>query len=297
MLFRQYIWLIDTIYRYGPISLADINKRWRRLDMSYGMDIARSTFNRHRDAIQDMFDIDIVCDRSGGYKYRVENESDLRHGGIKKWMLDTISVGSIVSESKHMKSRILLENVPSGQEFLTLISIAMQNCHTLVMEYQQFGKEPRVVEVEPYCLKLYHQRWYMLARKVDREWLIIYSLDRINSLEETETSFDIDPSFDAEEYFSPYYGVIKDDGTPMEHVVLHATPKLANYYRTLPLHHTQKEVVATDKYVEFTVDLCPTFDFRQEILSQLPSLEVISPQWLREEITKSLKEALDVYST
>lgn len=290
LLLRQYIWLIDTIYRYGPISLADINAKWRKCYLSEGEDIARSTFNRHREAIQDMFGIDILCQRKGGNLYYVDNVKDIR-GGIKKWMLDTISVGTIVNESKIMTSRILLENVPSGQEFLTLITQSMQNGHTLNMEYKQFDKDPRTVEVEPYCLKLYHQRWYMLARKIDREWLTIYALDRIQDLEETNNSFKMDKDFNAKEYFSDHFGVIKDQ-TPCEHVVLHASHTLANYYRTLPLHHTQKEVKTTDKYVEFTVDLCPTFDFRQEILSQMPSVEIIQPLWLREKIRETLEEAL-----
>lgn len=294
-LLRQYIWLVDTIYREAPITFKDLAYRWERSYLNEGKSLFRSTFNRHREAVQDLFDLDISCKTiDGNYFYYIENDTDLRRNGIKKWMLDTISVGTIVNESKHLKSRIMLENVPSGQSFLTIISRAMQNGVTLKMVYQQFDKEPRTVEVEPYCLKLYHQRWYMLARKIDREWLIVYALDRIKQMEETSNTFELPKDFDVNEHFADNFGVLKDD-TPKEHVVIRATRKLANYYRTLPLHHTQKEVCANDKYVEFTVDLCPTYDFRQEIFSQIPDIEIVSPEWLRVEMKKSLKEALDKF--
>lgn len=296
LLLRRYIWLIDTIYRYGPISLADINARWMRTYLSDGEPMARVTFHRDRESIQDLFDIDIKCEsREKGYGYYVENESDMKRNGIRKWMLDTITVGTIVTESQHLNKRIILENVPSGQEFLSVISRAMQNGNTLEMEYQQFGKDSRVVEVEPYCLKLYHQRWYMLARKIDREWLIVYALDRIRDLEETTNKYTIADDFDANEYFSSCFGVMKDDSTPVEHIVLRTTPRQANYLRTLPLHHSQKELKATDAYVDFSLDLSPTIDFRQEILSQMPNIEVLKPKALRDQIEATLEESIKLY--
>lgn len=50
-LFKEYIWLVNTIYRAGRISLAEINEKWVETEMSEGVEFARATFNRHKDAI------------------------------------------------------------------------------------------------------------------------------------------------------------------------------------------------------------------------------------------------------
>lgn len=68
-LFQQCIWLVDTIHRAGRLSLEEINRRWVETEMNEGMPVARSTFNRHRDAILDMFGIIIDCDRKDGFRY------------------------------------------------------------------------------------------------------------------------------------------------------------------------------------------------------------------------------------
>lgn len=59
-LFKEYIWLINTIRRAGKISLAEINRRWVCTDMSGGVEFARTTFNRHKDAIEDLIYLNIL---------------------------------------------------------------------------------------------------------------------------------------------------------------------------------------------------------------------------------------------
>ena len=122
-LFQQYIWLVKTIHRAGRITLDEINKRWLDTEMSEGMPIARSTFNRHRDAILDMFGLIIECDRKDGFRYYIENEEVLDEETIQNWMLSTLSVGSMLSESRSVHDRILLETIPSGGDNKTGIHI------------------------------------------------------------------------------------------------------------------------------------------------------------------------------
>ena len=53
-LFKQYIWLVNIIHRRGKISLSEINREWLYTDMSGGVTIARNTFLRHKNAIEDI---------------------------------------------------------------------------------------------------------------------------------------------------------------------------------------------------------------------------------------------------
>ncbi|MBR5743994.1 MAG: WYL domain-containing protein, partial [Muribaculaceae bacterium] len=94
-LFKEYIWLVNTIRRAKRISLAEINEKWIDTDMSGGVPFARTTFNRHKDAIEDIFGIYIDCDRRDGYKYFIGNEYVLREDSVQNWMLSTLSVNNM----------------------------------------------------------------------------------------------------------------------------------------------------------------------------------------------------------
>lgn len=292
-LFRHYIWLLDTIHQSGGLTLEELNAKWRKTHMSEGREMSRSTFCRHRVMIEEMFDINIACD-AHTYKYYIENDRSLRTNEVKRWLLDTISVGNAVNESRDIRRRILLENIPSGYSFLSSLIMAIRNEHKVVIRYHKFGAEAYDVEVAPYCLKLSQQRWYLLGYQEAKGYLTVYSLDRIERVEETDAAFEVMEDFDGEEFFKPYYGVIAN-GKPAVRVVLKTDAKLANYYRTLPLHHSQVETLTTDEYSVFVLRLSPTFDFCQEILKQGEGIEVMEPEELREEISGMLRRALEKY--
>ena len=114
--FKEYIWLVNTIRTARRISFAEINERWLETEMSEGIELARSTFNRHKDAIEDIFGIYIDCDRQNGYKYFIGNDYVLREDSVQNWMLSTLSVSNIISESLSLQERILLEQIPSEGE-------------------------------------------------------------------------------------------------------------------------------------------------------------------------------------
>ena len=82
---------------------------------SDGVEIARATFNRHRSAIRDIFGIYIDCDRRSN-KYYIANEHELRGNSIQNWMISTLSVSNIISESMSLNDRILLESIPTDGE-------------------------------------------------------------------------------------------------------------------------------------------------------------------------------------
>ena len=125
-LFKEYTWLVNTLHRFGRLTLEEINQRWVKTEMSEGLPLARSTFNRHRDAILDMFGIIIECDRKDGFRYYIWNEEELESESIQNWMLSTLSVNSALSESKGVYDRIILEKIPSDGEFLQQFIDAMK---------------------------------------------------------------------------------------------------------------------------------------------------------------------------
>ena len=94
-LFKEYIWLVNTIHSAKRISFAEINEKWLRTEMSEGISLSRTTFNRHKDAIEDIFGIYIDCDRKDGYRYFIGNEAVLHEDSVQNWMLSTLTVNNL----------------------------------------------------------------------------------------------------------------------------------------------------------------------------------------------------------
>ena len=284
-LFNRYIWLVDTIYQADGITFEEINDKWARNSMSGGEDLPLKTFHNHRKAIEEIFDINIVCDKKNGYKYYIENEDDMQRGGVRTWLLNTFAVNNLINESHHLKRRIIFEQIPSGQKFLTTIIGAMRDGNSLEMTYKSFWKQNEyTTEVEPYFVKVFKQRWYMIARNVYNGAMRIYALDRIHDLRQTENTFTIPKDFSAEDYFYNAFGIIIEDKCPPETVELKVYGMQREYFRTLPLHHSQKEIETKEEYSVFRYRIAPTYDLMQEILSHGGDVEVMAPAHLRNEV-------------
>ena len=298
-IFKQYIWLTDTIRRARRITLEELNRRWRKTEMSGGLTMPRSTFNRHRKAIEEMFDLCIGCERKGAdYYYYIENMEVLKDDNLQHWMLDSLTVGNLLMESSALKNRIVLENIPAGKQFLKPIIDAMKMSRKLEVTYRKFGQaEPYTIAVEPYAIKVFKHRWYLLAKNHKRPHPTVYALDRIVSLNETDVTFDYPDTFDTELFFKDYYGVLCGTGDKAERIVIRAYTPLTHYLRTLPLHHSQRELEGTEEHADFEFFLHPTFDFLQELFSQMHDLEVLQPAHLREEMKRLAMRIVERYGT
>lgn len=291
-IFQQYIWIINTLRQYKKLSLEELNNLWQNDDVNGGAPLSRTTFNRHKDSILDMFGIIIECTTFPGYKYYIANPEVLGDDSIEGWLFSTLTVSTVLSDSVSLRERILLENVPAGEEFLQTIIQALKANRKLLITYQRFGQDSYEKTIFPYALKLFHQRWYLLA--FTGRHYATYSLDRMLSVSLTEETFERPDDFSPEAYFSEYYGILTDD-TPMAHVVIRTYGSTPNYLRTLPLHASQKELQSTDEYTDFSLDIRPTADFINTLLSHSDGLEVLEPADLRLKIREILTRTLNRY--
>ena len=293
--FKEYIWLVNTIYHAKVITLAEINERWLKTEMSKGVEMARTTFYRHKCAIEDIFGIYIDCDKKNGNKYYIGNEYVLREDSVQNWMLSTLSVGNMVEESLSLHNRILLEHVPSGGEKLQQVIKAMKENRMISLTYRRYGSlENASYMLAPYSVKLFRQRWYLLAR-FESGMFSTFSFDRMERVELLEEKFKIDEDFDAVEFFSDSYGIVVDDKMAPERIVLRAYGYERYYLRDLPLHHSQRVIASTDDYCDFELTLRPTSDFKAQLLSRGQWIEVLEPQSLAEEIVEWHKNAIERY--
>lgn len=279
-IFREYVWLVKTIWQAGKITLEDLSGRWERSELNNGSPMPRSTFNRHRSAVQEIFGIDIECDRSNGNVYYIANADSL--GSVMNWMVSSLAVNNMITESRSIQNRILLEPVPFAGDTLQTIIEAMKENRQIELTYQGYGKSERNYLIEPYCIRLYKQRWYLLGHFDDK--FRLFSFDRIVKVSASELKFKMPKDFDCEAYFDEYFGMMTDSRVKPERVILWAHGQERYYLRALPLHHTQHEIGSTGNTVDFELYLRPTTDFLAAIFSRAGWVEIISPQHLKDEL-------------
>lgn len=302
--FKEYIWLVNTIRRSGRISFADINQKWLESELSEGVALSRSTFNRHKIAIEEMFGIIIDCDVKDYFRYYIANPEVLREDSVQNWMLSTLSVNNVVSESLSLQDRILMESAPVEGDLLKNVIEAMHKNVKVEIKHRRYGSDTiREFTIAPYCLKLFKHRWYVLGqlhREATEEHpaqdrLILFSFDRILSLRITDEKFTIDPDFNAEEFFSDSYGVLVNTDERPQRIVLRAYGVQRYYLRDLPIHHSQKICGEGDDWQDFEYRMRPTSDLVSYIMSCGQSLRVVEPQSLANEVCEALQAAAGIY--
>lgn len=290
-------WLVDTIYKAKKISFEELNCKWKENeDLSGGVEMVKRTFHKWKKDIFDTFGLIIESEKGGSYNYYIVNAEDIKNCSIENWLLSTCSVSNSLLECKTIKNRILLENVPSGREYLDPILAAMKENRFIHITYYNYWRgDEREHYVMPLCVKLFRQRWYVVGRVWSTNQDRIYCLDRIRSLRPSSHTFKYPSDFDPQDFFAGCFGIINDQDCKVETVKLKVTAGQANYWRGLPLHPSQKETEKSDDYSIFELRVRPTYDFQQEILWNADNVEVLEPKWFRDEIKGAAKRILEHY--
>lgn len=292
--FNRYVWLLNTLMKTNYLTFEEISDRWERnISVGDGKPLALRTFHMHRDAIYDLFGVEIKCNKS--YKYYIDSDSDLGTDKTKQWLFNSFSIMNMISSSVNMKERILYEEIPSGKEYLQSIVEAMKANLVVKIVYEPFGETARELHIETYCLKVYKQRWYIIGRAIERDNIRNLALDRVKSIELTDQHFKMPNDFDGALHFANSVGTYVYNQPPKK-VVIRAWGNLAHHLRTLPLHHSQKEIPnQVGSCCDFEYNLCPTPELTTELLSMGSQVEVLEPQELREELRRELEKALGRY--
>ncbi len=295
---QKYTWLINVIRRAGKITFEELSDRWERnIDLSEGEPLHRATFNRWRETIFSQFGFNIACQRVGGYLYYIENPENIDNDQLKKWMLDTFATGNLISENFDLKERILVGDIPSGRDFLTDILEAMKDERVINITYHPFDQsEASTFPIEPYCVKLFENRWYVLACTQRRREIKTYALDRIENLEILDERFVLPKDFSARGFFEPYYGIYTSRKAKPVRVVLRSTWWNAPYLKSLPLHHSQCVIEdIPEKHTDFEFYLEPTSDFVMKLMQYGDFVTVLEPKSLRQTMKNTVANMAKMY--
>ncbi len=211
-------------------------------------------------------------------------------------MLDSFTVGNIIGENLSLKQRILVDEIPSGRDHLTTILEAMKENRVVNITYRPFKKtHSYTFPIEPYCVKLFENRWYVLAHNIHYNEIRIYGLDRVEMVETTDDKFKLPKDFEAAEYFSSAFGVVIESDVKPERIIIRANEDHKPYLKSLPLHHTQKLIKDYGEYADFELNLAPTYDFIMKLLHAGAMIEIISPESLRETMKNWISDMYNLY--
>lgn len=294
---NKYVWLVETIHKAknrGGITLKEIQSRWLDSDLSEGTELSRRTFINNIHSIEELFEINIEC--GSGYRYNIEYGDCFDEGSTRSWMLNAFSLHAMVGNSRKLKERVLLEDMPSGRNFLEDIIKAMRDNHVIFISYYSYNSEKYYeFDIHPYFVKAFKKRWYVIAYSPGTDDIRCYALDRMENVIISDKVFKMPKDLEPTEYFKDCFGIINNEESEVQKVVLKVDAFQSNYIRNLPLHESQKEMKRTDEYSIFEYHLKTEFDFEQEIFSNMDTMEVLEPQWLREEIIQRLKNLTGKY--
>lgn len=295
-LLSKYVWIADTIYSANGITFEEINQKWSDCELSEGLELSKRTFHKWITAIEKLFGLIIECERKNRYRYVIQNKEDVERNSLAGWLFRTLSTSSKLQKYKSLESRVLLESIFTKDELLNSILDAMFRSKTLHITYKSFTNEQAYTfEAEPYCIKMFQQRWYLVAKSKAYDYPRVYAFDRIQNVDITPNSFLYPEDFSPEYFFAVSYGVIVDESMDAEIVDLKVHCSQATYLRSLPLHPSQYEKQQAGEYSIFSLLLAPTFDFEQKLLSMGEYVEVISPDWLRERMKMRINKMKNNY--
>ncbi|MBR3406155.1 MAG: WYL domain-containing protein [Bacteroidales bacterium] len=288
----KYVFLVQTFVEAGETGLTwpQLQDRW---EQRYGSTYPRRSFANHRAAVEEIFGIAITCDRSTN-RYRIDaGESAVDKREAVEYLINTFTVNSLLTLGKErLSGRVAVEDVPSGQQWLTVAMQAMLDNAVLIITYHKYlSTETDERTVRPYAVKEFAKRWYLVAWSEEADALRTYALDRILSMERTGDRFKMPKDFDVDALFRDSYGIYLPEGQQPVLVKLKATQREAAYLQDLPLHPSQISIGPG----LFALTVIPNPNFLMELCARADRLEVLEPLELRQAVQQILKKAIQLY--
>jgi hypothetical protein len=295
--YLRYIWLLDTISKSkNPLTYESIVKIWEGSPYANMGGLPIRTFHEHRKGIEEMFGVIIECDKSRGYTYYIKNPEVLKQNPYAELLLRKYSVPQDFVTFNMMRDRILLEEIPHGTAYFDSIVESMRSNTELIIDYQRYEGRRETLTMQPYSMKVYNRRWYVLGYIKEKESIRHLALERILDLQTTSKKFEFPKDFNPRKYYDNVVGIYVNNELPVVNLKIRVYGVQMEYIRMLPLHKSQSEGKSRyGEFAEFTYRVCLTPELKSKILEMGPNVEVLEPIDYREEILSEIKASMNRY--
>ena len=214
---KKYIWIINEVRSAGDhgVTLEDLNRKWvRSYRNDSGKPIPWRTFIDDRDAIAELFGIDISCDKRDN-TYRIGDGWD-EYGSVKDTLIDALVLNNAIRETPDLNNSIIF-NDNFHQKCMPLLVKAIKDHQTVRFHYKRDDRISsadierhieRGVTFQPYGL--YNSTlWFAVGKNLKDGKVHIYALHRISEIEFLEDHFQIPEDFNVKHYMSDFW--VDDD--------------------------------------------------------------------------------------
>lgn len=273
-------------------EIADYLTRESEFD-EYNFNISKRTFQRDIKDIRAIYKIDIVYD-SSARAYRIDSDDQPEATERILEAFDTFNALNItdrLSDHIHFEKRR-----PQGTENLYGLLHAIKNKLQIRFTYLKYWEDNLTQRVaEPYALKEFKNRWYILANDLKDNKVKSFALDRLSDLEVTKKHFQSPKNFNINEYYKYCFGIISPNELQPQEVLLSFVPHQGKYIKSLPLHESQEILKDNKDELLIRLSIIVTQDFMMELLSYGGAMKVIKPNSLADEIKTAHYNAFKQY--
>jgi predicted DNA-binding transcriptional regulator YafY len=291
----RYLLIIKRLRNSKKASFSEINQylqdEFSILDAP--KNISLRTFQRDLNEIRTIFNIDIKCNSQNQYYISEDDES-----GFNKRMMEAFDVFNSFTIGQKLQPYLLFERRCSiGTEHLYGLLHAIKNRYLVRFIYQKYFDEIQTLrEVEPYALKEFKGRWYLLSKDYKDNNIKTFALDRIRELEISKSKFLFPENIVPLEYFTNCFGVTNSSKSELEEIILSFDPLQGKYIKSYPLHESQKVLMDNDEQLQISLEVFQTHDFIMELLSFGEDVRVIKPERLIKRMKEMIKKMDQIYS-
>lgn len=255
---------------------------------------SKRTLQRDIKEIRNVFGIDIEYSKSqkGYFISQNENENMNFQRMMEAFeMFNSLNLAQDLTPFIHLEKRR-----PQGTENLYGLLHAIKNRLQIKFTYQKFWEEELSQRlVEPYALKEFKNRWYIMAKDSKDNNIKSFALDRLTNLEITNLNYQYPDNYSIEQSYRYCFGIISPNDEEPQDIILSFDPFQGKYIKTLPLHDTQQVLVDNDEEMKIKLKLCLTHDLVMELLSFGDNLKVIEPKSLADQIKQAHEKAYRQY--
>lgn len=260
---------------------------------AYNFNISKRTFQRDRDDIRSLYNIDILYDFSKRVYYiDFEEQSSASERILEAFdTFNALNISDRLSKHIHFEKR-----KPQGTEHLYGLLHAIKNQIQIKFVYQKYWEGEFTQRlVEPYALKEFKNRWYVVSNDVEDNKIKSFALDRLTDLVILNKKFSVPKDFDVTEYYKYCFGIISPNDHKPENIILSFNAFQGKYIKSLPLHDSQQILIDDENELRIQLKLFLTHDFYMELLSFGDNLKVLSPKILIEDLKSTANNIQGIY--
>jgi len=293
--FLRYTSIIKKLKSCGEASFEEISNYLNSESefTGYKLSIAKRTFQRDLNEIRSVFNVDIKSNSFHKYYIAYDGEQDINNRMLEAFdTFNALNLSDRLSKYIHFEKR-----KPQGTENLYGFLHAIKNSLQIHFSYQKFlGEESEKRAVEPYAIKEFRSRWYVIAKDNKDGKIKSFALDRLTDLSISKKTFKYPKDYNVEESYKYCFGIISPDiGIEPEEIILSFTHFQGKYIKSLPLHETQQIILDTQNELQIKLQMCTTLDFIIELLSLGVNMKVLKPKSLANKIKTEHQKAYKQY--